>query len=59
MLAMVNHSNAAEFGAGSEILEEFLLDSGIRSGAFLALRVLCESHLLSEVYFDNYNQPAM
>ena len=35
------------------------LDSGIRSRAFLALRVLCESNLLSEVYFHNYCQPAM
>ena len=35
------------------------LDSEVRTGALLALRVLCESHLLSEVHFRNYCQPAM
>ena len=35
------------------------LDSGIRLGAFLALRVLSELHLISEVYLHNYCQPAM
>ena len=62
---MIDHASdgqsfkCGEFGADSEILEEFSLDSEVSTGAFLALRVLCESYLLSEVYSHNYCQPAM